>query len=1372
MSEINPNYESTIDEVLTNTRGDYEETIRRTQQELLTDESGYDSEASIRRTQQELLNKSLLMGVSQDPDNHARSLELGKRLNLPTDVVMRNKGRVEQQDKINGMNISELTEKHPELATFLSDPNNAAISHDDLYNLKNTHLLFDRAEADWSTIFKNQFSSAFGEIMAKQVPAGASQAINEAEVNAWDAAAKTAERLAEEPSSRIEETGQRLTPEMARQRMADNIPAEEMEQSKAVAQADADVAAKKYAESAARVQADMPYTEDATLKYFTSNLILSIPNMLVTLGVTASPLGLVGGLAAMASMVAPTFYAEARTEKDDTYNHRGIEKPFKTKRNVAESQKDMLWRTIFEIGPEAIPVGMVFKKGMGIAEKVLKVGFTESASEVVTELANILYDLEVLNDDLPPDEFFKRVRDAAVIGFMMGGGMSAPSAIAEGVTNKLDAVGISAQKKQAEIASSFAGQRRLDEGIILAQDSLVNQRSQGDYAAFIKTITNGERVYIEEEIALQHEELNGLFAQDESGAVSISMEDFLSKVATNKDLTEAIRPHIKVDQTHLLDSEINVGQSSMIGTLKQMVTKEGQLKSEADTVWESVQEQAEKAGVYTKSEARHAAALFPSYIVQYVNRARKAGKEITVEDAYKKMGFRVETADEMNSVVEKDVVTTEDIATVIESGQVINESRRILEGIDVDQAQAVISDENHEAWDVLRSYGIDPTEALSTAEELVEAIDKELVKRDKLVAKIKQIDNPELVDLITRQEAGEDVSEQLDSLLNVLRQEDARVDRNQRFKEWFGNSKASFVDETGRIEPLQLYFGTTNDVSELGSDGRLLSMPDSDQGIAQYATNNPEDASVNYASIEGGDLQNRIAIRAEEIEDEQGIEYDDALVIAQEEITVNQPNVMPVYMSIQNPVEIGGDNPTVFDFVTTYDVEDQMDWSRREGGTEEEIIERATEAAYDYPEQSGSIVEFLEAIETVGYDMPNFNYDDFAQGLIELAEDSGGLTFEEIKNYATNSNSSMYVEDPYVPRSGINELLRATLEEMGFDGIIDSTVSKKWGEDSSRREPMVGVNSETKHYLAFNKGQVKSIYNDGSWDSDTGVILQQSTDLPMDTASKMARAKEQGFDVDNIIYAGTDGTPSQEILPYGKTVDSQGKNHSNLFGGIFGSYDREVAESHGGTIQELVVKNSVTHDGFIHEALYDDDGNKKAIEKIRERFGKDITDDEANELLEYASGNKFAIDTEYSYHNKEYQNPPDMGVDRYEEITGHQLDGGEYAGEADWDWQGIKGVIARALNYDAVGMPDEHGESVLVLNGRSINAAFNPEQSDSPVILNQSPIESEAVPSAELGVSYTIGENLPEVKKSYDEAKKDLNIIRQKHERLLKDCLN
>ena len=90
---------------------------------------------------------------------------------------------------------------------------------------------------------------------------------------------------------------------------------------------------------------------------------------------------------------------------------------------------------------------MVFKKGMGIAEKVLKVGFTESASEVVTELANILYDLEVLNDDLPPDEFFKRLRDAAVIGFMMGGGMSAPFAIAEGVTNKLDAVGISAQKK-------------------------------------------------------------------------------------------------------------------------------------------------------------------------------------------------------------------------------------------------------------------------------------------------------------------------------------------------------------------------------------------------------------------------------------------------------------------------------------------------------------------------------------------------------------------------------------------------------------------------------------------------------------------------------------------------------------------------------------------------------------------------------------------------------------------------------------------------------------------------------------------------------------------------------------------------------------
>jgi N12 class adenine-specific DNA methylase len=49
--------------------------------------------------------------------------------------------------------------------------------------------------------------------------------------------------------------------------------------------------------------------------------------------------------------------------------------------------------------------------------------------------------------------------------------------------------------------------------------------------------------------------------------------------------------------------------------------------------------------------------------------------------------------------------------------------------------------------------------------------------------------------------------------------------------------------------------------------------------------------------------------------------------------------------------------------------------------------------------------------------------------------------------------------------------------------------------------------------------------------------------------------------------------------------------------------------------------------------------------------------------------------------------------------------------------RGTKGELARRMGYDAVGMEDEHGESVLVLSGKSVNAAFDPDFADSAELM-------------------------------------------------------
>ena len=79
---------------------------------------------------------------------------------------------------------------------------------------------------------------------------------------------------------------------------------------------------------------------------------------------------------------------------------------------------------------------------------------------------------------------------------------------------------------------------------------------------------------------------------------------------------------------------------------------------------------------------------------------------------------------------------------------------------------------------------------------------------------------------------------------------------------------------------------------------------------------------------------------------------------------------------------------------------------------------------------------------------------------------------------AIKSNEALvYATDEY-GNSASNEILRKTFELMGFDGIIDNTVS---------RFNMDGVYDDTKHIIAFQPNQIKSV-NAKSWCKDNNNI--------------------------------------------------------------------------------------------------------------------------------------------------------------------------------------------------------------------------------------------------------------------------------------------
>ena len=237
-------------------------------------------------------------------------------------------------------------------------------------------------------------------------------------------------------------------------------------------------------------------------------------------------------------------------------------------------------------------------------------------------------------------------------------------------------------------------------------------------------------------------------------------------------------------------------------------------------------------------------------------------------------------------------------------------------------------------------------------------------------------------------------------------------------------------------------------------------------------------------------------------------------------------------------------------------------------------------------------------------------------------------------------------------------------------------------------------------------------------DSEAGVGK-----LAMDAASRMQRAKEQGFDTDNPIYSGTYGKKAKEILPYGKT---SGDQPVNVFGGIFGSHSENTASSHGPTMQKFLTKNHINSDDIRMEAFYDDDGYEKAssaiMDVLKERSPDGIvTDEEVGEVMDFAFDGRNMYDL---YTHVEYGDADDffesMTADRADELFGRWISSGnaENIGEVSHDLQGLKGVAARAMGYDSVGMVDEHGESVLILNGRyADDAAFDPAKKDSSNLL-------------------------------------------------------
>lgn len=260
----------------------------------------------------------------------------------------------------------------------------------------------------------------------------------------------------------------------------------------------------------------------------------------------------------------------------------------------------------------------------------------------------------------------------------------------------------------------------------------------------------------------------------------------------------------------------------------------------------------------------------------------------------------------------------------------------------------------------------------------------------------------------------------------------------------FANSKA--IDENGNLKVL--YHGTAS--GEFYTFDKSKGNVEGDFGSGFYFTDSESDVEANYEDG-GADFENKVARRAEQIEQEEDIDYSEAEAKAREELYKGGFK-HSVYLNIENPAVVGETN--LFDYETYAEEYDRNDYETDEdyeGDVEQLIADDIDQIIWD-------IEQNIDIYSTDGIADVLWN-----------AVNEGGIGIEQLKAQI----NELYLEDNNGNLVG-NEVTRQIIESLGYDGIIDNTVSTKFN---------MNLDEGTTHYIVFKPNQIKSIDNQNPTDN-------------------------------------------------------------------------------------------------------------------------------------------------------------------------------------------------------------------------------------------------------------------------------------------------
>lgn len=253
------------------------------------------------------------------------------------------------------------------------------------------------------------------------------------------------------------------------------------------------------------------------------------------------------------------------------------------------------------------------------------------------------------------------------------------------------------------------------------------------------------------------------------------------------------------------------------------------------------------------------------------------------------------------------------------------------------------------------------------------------------------------------------------------------------------------------------YHGSTHDVTNYDAS---VTNPESDWGQGIYLSNTPEDVAANYATEEGADLTQRIQLLSEQ----QEIPFEEAKkIIAGQTKGITYPSAIDESEFAQ----VGGATPTWLDDLgEDYAATARKELDPKDYDTTEDFEDAVTEYADDlrYDDVNSPEQMLSDTMTKYGVDTSSMPHIDFTQT----------NTIEDLRDLL--SGFEFYDAEDNIVGSGA--VVADWLKQLGYKGILDHNVNKRFGSERKFGQPMEGMDYDTVHAIVFpeHEGVIRSQY--------------------------------------------------------------------------------------------------------------------------------------------------------------------------------------------------------------------------------------------------------------------------------------------------------